>query len=94
MTDPYENLANAIVASAAKEYMSVLKILKKSPTNENAKKTMTDCERFFRSFWYAALTNVDCEFLIQKLREEALKNDPKGIFKTGLPPERENQLPY
>ena len=50
MTDPYENLANAIVASAAKEYMSVLKILKKSPTNENAKKTMTECERFFRSF--------------------------------------------
>lgn len=28
MTDPYENLANAIIASAAKEYMSVLKILK------------------------------------------------------------------
>ena len=30
-----------------------------------------ECERFFRSGWYKALTSVDGEYLIQKLREEA-----------------------
>ena len=94
MADPYESLANAIITTAAKDYMAAIKILKKSPANVNAKSTVTECERFFRSSWYAALTSVDSEFLIRRLREEALKNDRKGIFKTGLPPERENQLPY
>lgn len=73
MVDPYESLANAIITTAAKDYMEALKILKKSPANVTAKSTVTECESFFRSAWYAALTSVDSEFLIQKLREEALK---------------------
>lgn len=73
MADPYENLANAIITTAAKDYMAALKILKKSPVNVIAKETADECERFFRSSWYAALTSVDGEFLIQRLREEALK---------------------
>ena len=64
MTDPYENLANAIVLQAVKDYRDALKRLKKKPGNQTA-------ERFFRSGWYKALTSVDGEYLIQKLREEA-----------------------
>ena len=71
MADPYESFANAIITTAAKDYMAALKILKKSPAN--AKSTVTECERFFRSSWYAALTSMDSEFLIRRLREEALK---------------------
>ena len=72
MADPYESLANAIITTAAKDYMAA-KILKKSPANVTAKSTVDECERFFRSSWYAALTSVDSEFLIRRLREEVLK---------------------
>lgn len=73
MADAYESLVNAIITTAAKDYMAALKILKKSPANETAKRTVDECERFFRSSWYSALTSVDSQFLIRRLREEALK---------------------
>lgn len=64
MAEPYESLANTIITTAAKDYMAALKILKKSPANVTAKCTVDECERFFRSSWYAALTSVDSEFLV------------------------------
>lgn len=73
MADPYESLANAIITTAAKDYMTALKILKKLPANVTAQSTVDECERFFRSSRYAVLTSVDSEFLIRRLREEALK---------------------
>ena len=71
MTDPYENLANAIVLQAVKDYRDALKRLKKKPRNQAAMSDAMECERLFRSGWYKALTSVDGEYLIQKLREEA-----------------------
>lgn len=71
MIDPYENLANAIVLQAVKNYRDALKRLKKKPSNQSAMSDAMECERFFRSDWYKALTSVDGEYLIQKLREEA-----------------------
>ena len=68
MTDPYENLANALVLQAVKDYRDALK---KKPGNQAAMSDAMECERFFRSGWYKALTSVDGEYLIQKLREEA-----------------------
>lgn len=69
MTDPYENLANAIVLQAVKDYRDALKRLKKKPGNQAAMSDAMECERFFRSGWYKALTSVDGEYLIQKLRK-------------------------
>lgn len=71
MADPYENLANAIVLQAVKDYRDALKRLKKKPGNQAAMSVAMECERFFRSGWYKTLTSVDGEYLIQKLREEA-----------------------
>ena len=71
MTDPYENLVNAIVLQAVKDYRDGLKRLKKKPSNQAALSDPMECEPFFRSSWYAALTNVAGEHLIYKLREEA-----------------------
>lgn len=71
MTDPYENLANAIVLQAVKDYRDALKRLKKKPGNQAAMSDAMECERFFHSGWYKTLTSVDGEYLIQKLREEA-----------------------
>ncbi len=56
---PYENLANAIVLSAVRDY--------RNSSNEDEIKSI---ERFFRSDWFSVLTSVDAEFLIRTLREE------------------------
>ena len=71
MADTYENLANAIVLQAVKDYRDALKRLKKKPGNQAAMSDAMECERFFHSGWYKTLTSVDGEYLIQKLREEA-----------------------
>lgn len=72
MTDPWENLANAIILQAVKDYREARKKLKKRPKNEDAKLMISDCEAFFRSDWYRALTDLDGEMLIRKLREEKI----------------------
>ena len=68
--DPYENLANAIVLQAVKDWRAARKKLKKRPKNEEAKLMVKDCEDFFRSDWFTALIDVDGEVLLRKLQEE------------------------
>ncbi len=68
--DPWQSLANAIVISAAKDYRVALRRLRRNPKSKTAISEIADLERFFRSEWYAALTNVPGELLIQKLKEE------------------------
>ena len=70
--DPYEALANAIVLQACEDYRTALRKLKKNPKNQEAMSEAMECERFFRSGWYQALTSVDGEYLIRKLREEVI----------------------
>lgn len=60
--NPYELLANEIVLRAVEDYRLALK--------HHVQDVIAECERFFRSRWYRVLTNVDGEFLIQKLRNE------------------------
>ena len=59
MSDPYENLANAIVLQAVKDYRL---------TDDEAE--LAEIERFFRSDWFGVLTDVDPEYLIRRLRKE------------------------
>ena len=70
--DPYEALANAIVLQACEDYRAALKKIKKNPKNQEAMSKAMEIERFFRSGWYQALTSVDGEYLIRKLREEVI----------------------
>ena len=49
MTDPYENLVNAIVLQAVKDYRDALKRLKKKPSNQATLSDTMECEYFFRS---------------------------------------------
>ena len=72
MTDPWENLANAITLQAVKDYREARKKHKKRPKNEDAKLMIADCEAFFRSDWFKALTELDDEMLLRKLQEEEL----------------------
>ena len=65
----YENLANAIVIQAAKDYRKALRKYKRQPENKAAKSEIREIERFFRSNWYKMLTDLDGEMLIARLRE-------------------------
>ncbi len=60
--DPYQELANAIVLQAVKDYRLY--------DNEQE---LARIERFFRSDWFSVLTNVDPEILITKLRKEKVR---------------------
>ena len=70
MTDSWENLANAIILQAVKDYREARKKLKKRPKNEDAKLMVADCEAFFRSEWFRVLTEINGEELIEELRRE------------------------
>lgn len=59
MDIPYENMANAIVLQAVKDYRL-----------HDDEKELVSIERFFRSGWFNTLTSIDPEMLIAKLRKE------------------------
>ena len=73
MTDPYKELADAIILQAVKDYREAGKKLKKRPKNGNMKLMVKDCERFFRSEWFGALSNLDGKTLLKQLKEEGIK---------------------
>ncbi|MBQ1362922.1 MAG: hypothetical protein IIY43_07710 [Oscillospiraceae bacterium] len=60
--NPYEELANAIVLQAVKDYRL---------TDDEAE--LAEIERFFRSGWFGVLSKVDPEYLIRNLRKEKSK---------------------
>lgn len=66
----YENLANAIILQAVKDYRMALKSLKANSRNRAAKADKDEIERFFRSGWFSVLTSVDGEMLIRSLQME------------------------
>jgi len=57
--NPYEELANAIVLQAVKDYRL-----------HDDEQELASIERFFRSGWFNTLTSIDPEMLIAKLRKE------------------------
>ena len=75
MTDTYENLANAIVITAAKDYRDALRSLTRNKNNNNAKRMKEEVERFFNSDWYSVLTDLDGAFLMRKIQEEVGYHD-------------------
>jgi hypothetical protein len=79
---PYEELANAIVLQAVEDYRKSSKAydrlcgggkkLTKNQLREKIllEKTMSDCERFFKSQWCGVLTSIDGKDLFEKLDKE------------------------
>ena len=66
----WEDLANAIILMAVKDYRDALKKLMKRPRYGPAQDLKNEVERFFRSDWYRELTSVDGNILIKKLKSE------------------------
>ena len=59
MLKQYKLLANAIILMAVKDYRET-----------ESQREKEDILRFFRSDWFKALTNIDCEYLIKRLKSE------------------------
>lgn len=66
----WENLANAIVLTAAKDFKAEYKKLLKNPKSRMAAAEVASLVRFFTSEYYSSLTSVDGEFLVRKLKSE------------------------
>jgi hypothetical protein len=77
--DPYERLTNAIILQAAFDYRVALKKIKARPKNREAIDEALRIERFFRSDWYQALTSVDGEYLIERLKDEVRQSEGRKI---------------
>ena len=60
--NPYENLAQAIILQAVKDYRLT-----------DDEQELQEIERFFRSGWFGVLSKVDPEYLIRNLRKEKSK---------------------
>ena len=62
--NPYEELANAIILQAVKDYRL-----------HDDEQELASIERFFRSGWFGVLTSINPEMLISKLRKEKVRYD-------------------
>lgn len=80
--EAYQNLANAIVKSAADDYRAALRGLERNPDSTAYQADAKKIEKFFRSPWYEMLTDVDGEYLIRRLQEdEKERAKKKGVRK-------------
>ncbi len=66
----WEDLAEAIIMQAVTDYRKARRRVRHFPDQKGAQATIKEVERFFRSWWFAQLTDIDGEMLIRKLREE------------------------
>ena len=73
----YENLANAIIESAVRDYKHALIYARNHPDNEHARREVKRQEQFFFSEWYETLTNLDPSYLVRKVRELVSRNERK-----------------
>lgn len=69
--EPYENLANAIIMQAVKDWRNAARRVNKKLTNYQARKIKREIEAFLLSDWFKVLTDIDGEMILNRLREEA-----------------------
>ena len=66
----WEGLAHAIILQACEDYRLARKKLKRNPDNREAAALARNCEKFFRSDWFRALTDIDGNHVLSELRRE------------------------
>lgn len=62
--DPWENLANAVIARAANDYLAS----SEKRSREGVK--LDEVIQFFHSDWFGILTQVDPDYLLEQLDKE------------------------
>ena len=69
----WENLANAIILEAVKDYRTARRRVRARPGQKLSQAMIREVERFFRSRWFAQLTDVNGETLLTQLRKEVVR---------------------
>ena len=67
--EAWEDLANAIILSAVRDYKRALLHLKRNPDSRSAQQAVKREEQFFYSSWFEVLTDLDPSYLIRKMKE-------------------------
>lgn len=68
--DPYEELGNAVVLQAVKDYREAKTTLKKNRKNDAALRMKAECERFFTSAHFSIFSSIDGKSLLAQLEKE------------------------
>ncbi len=68
----WEDLVQAIIMKAVEDYRKARRRVRHFPDQKGAQATIREVEKFFRSRWFAQLTDIDGEMLIKRLREEVV----------------------
>ena len=68
--DCYQNLANAIILLAVKDYKTILRCPMRKPRNQDAQREKKRLERFFFSQWSGVLTDLDPKRLISAVMKQ------------------------
>lgn len=70
-----QNLIEAIVVSAVKDWRSAMRVLRKRPDSLSAERNKGECERFFRSEYFYSLTGLDGRQVLDQLYKEFNDHD-------------------
>ena len=70
MSSDYEELANAVIIQASKDWQKAVRTLKKHPHYRTAQLAREECECFFLSEWFMVLTDLDGSYLLGRLKKE------------------------
>ena len=68
--NPYENLANAVVLQAVKDYRDAAGKLSRGKKNIMAEQRKTECETFIKSQYINVFTDLDGNALLSQLEKE------------------------
>lgn len=66
----YRDLANAIIKQACKDYRTAYRAYKKNPNSKEVQSRLFKLSRFFHSWWFSQLTDIDGRKLLERLRNE------------------------
>lgn len=69
-SEGYERLGNEIVKLAIHDYRKCLEILSKHSFDEKSKDEIERIETFFHSSLYGAITTIDPDMIIKRIRGE------------------------
>lgn len=81
-------LVTAIVKQAKSDYLFGLKLMEKNKDGKAGREAVKDLRKFFRSNWFALLTNLDGEEAIK-----AIEREFKEKRKKKLPTENRHERP-
>ena len=70
MNRNYQDLANAVVTQAEKDYKYYHKRIEKNPADDYAKHEVRELEAFFSSKWMKRLINIDGAEILARIKGE------------------------